>query len=88
MTGRPDYRWKRRTSRYAALAAIRARGVCAYCGTTEGPFTLDHVIPRSRGGTSNLTNLVCACDPCNRSKGGLVPEEWAGPPRPETGATQ
>ncbi|MFQ5963663.1 MAG: HNH endonuclease [Candidatus Scalinduaceae bacterium] len=50
---------------------------CQYCGkrfsTTE--LSLDHVIPKSRGGKSTWTNIVCACTNCNKHKGGLKPHE-------------
>ena len=50
---------------------------CQYCGrrfpTPE--LSLDHVVPRSRGGASTWTNLVCCCVSCNTRKGGRVPEE-------------
>jgi 5-methylcytosine-specific restriction endonuclease McrA len=50
---------------------------CQYCGrrfpTTE--LSLDHVIPRSRGGDTNWVNVVCACTSCNKRKGGRTPEE-------------
>jgi len=50
---------------------------CQYCGrrfpTSE--LSLDHVVPRSRGGTSTWTNLVCCCVGCNSRKGGRLPEE-------------
>ena len=42
---------------------------CQYCGTTASPLTIDHVVPRSRGGKSEWTNVVAACGPCNRKKG-------------------
>ncbi len=42
---------------------------CQYCGTRVGDLTIDHVIPRSRGGQHSWTNLVTACRSCNhRSK--------------------
>ncbi|MCS7005678.1 MAG: HNH endonuclease [Cytophagales bacterium] len=47
---------------------------CVYCGSRED-LTLDHVIPRSRGGTSSWTNLVTACRRCNAKKGDFTPEE-------------
>lgn len=50
---------------------------CQYCGrrfrTSE--LSLDHVIPRSRGGQAAWTNLVCACTACNKRKGGRTPKE-------------
>lgn len=41
---------------------------CQYCGTTKD-LTLDHLIPRSKGGKSSWTNLVTACKKCNSKKG-------------------
>ncbi len=41
---------------------------CQYCGTTKD-LTLDHLIPRSKGGKSSWTNLVTACKKCNAKKG-------------------
>jgi len=48
---------------------------CQYCGATDVPLTIDHVIPRSRGGTDTWENLVCACIHCNNLKGDRTPEE-------------
>ena len=48
---------------------------CQYCGTRTGPFTVDHVIPRDRGGQDTWENLVCACLRCNTKKGNRTPEE-------------
>jgi 5-methylcytosine-specific restriction endonuclease McrA len=56
---------------------LRDRNSCQYCGDTlpSGELTLDHVVPRSRGGLSTWENLVACCHPCNRQKGNqLVPE--------------
>ena len=49
----------------------RDRNTCQYCGEVlpSGELTLDHVIPRSRGGSSTWENLVACCHPCNRRKG-------------------
>lgn len=52
----------------------RDNGKCQYCGTTKG-LTLDHVIPRSKGGKSTWNNLVTACQKCNSKKGSLTPEK-------------
>ncbi|MEM0938574.1 MAG: HNH endonuclease [Bacteroidota bacterium] len=46
----------------------RDGGKCQYCGTNK-ELTLDHVIPRSKGGKSTWTNLVTACKKCNSIKG-------------------
>ncbi len=48
---------------------------CVYCGSGSR-LTLDHVLPRSRGGSNEDTNLVTACQSCNSSKGARTPEEW------------
>lgn len=48
---------------------------CQYCGTTEGPMTVDHVIPRTMGGRDTWENLVCACTRCNNVKGQHAPEQ-------------
>jgi 5-methylcytosine-specific restriction endonuclease McrA len=53
----------------------RDGGVCQYCGTAAGAMTVDHVIPRLRGGGDNWENLVCACDRCNNKKGDRTPEQ-------------
>lgn len=50
---------------------LRDQYSCLYCGTSvnRGTATLDHVIPISRGGKTNWTNIVTACGPCNTRKG-------------------
>ena len=45
----------------------RDDGKCQYCGTTKD-LTIDHIIPRSKGGKSTWTNLVTACKRCNSRK--------------------
>ncbi|MBV8384847.1 MAG: HNH endonuclease [Planctomycetaceae bacterium] len=42
---------------------------CAYCSKTDVPLQIEHIIPRSRGGTDRVSNLTLACEPCNRRKG-------------------
>jgi 5-methylcytosine-specific restriction endonuclease McrA len=56
---------------------IRDRDTCQYCGATPGRkhLTLDHVLPRSRGGVTSWENCVAACYPCNHKKGGKTPAE-------------
>ncbi len=56
---------------------LRDRNTCQYCGTVLGSseLTLDHVVPRSRGGSSSWENLVTCCHPCNRRKGNQMPHE-------------
>jgi 5-methylcytosine-specific restriction endonuclease McrA len=56
---------------------LRDGHACAYCGA-EGiarDLTLDHVVPRSRGGRTTWDNVVTACAPCNRRKSDRTPEE-------------
>jgi len=47
---------------------------CVYCGSKKN-LTIDHVIPKSRGGDNSWSNLVTCCSPCNRRKGNKTPEE-------------
>ncbi len=64
-----------RFSRYNIYA--RDNCTCQYCGRKlpRHELNLDHVIPRSRGGTSTWENVVCSCHECNRRKGGKTPQE-------------
>lgn len=66
--------------RYSAGPAWSRPGVlardghrCGYCGTHA--TTVDHVLPRSRGGRNSWTNTVAACDPCNQRKADRTPRE-------------
>jgi 5-methylcytosine-specific restriction endonuclease McrA len=64
---------------------IRDNYTCQYCGTRTRDLTLDHVIPRSKGGPHTWENLVSACKACNHRKGGKTLAEakmhLARPPR-------
>ncbi len=64
-----------RFSRFNIYA--RDDNTCQYCGRTfpRHELNLDHVIPRSKGGTSTWENVVCSCQACNRRKGGRSPQE-------------
>jgi len=42
---------------------------CVYCGKQDIPFEIEHVIPRAKGGSDRVSNLVLACKPCNDAKG-------------------
>ena len=53
---------------------------CQYCGSAE-ELTMDHVMPRSRGGRHNWDNVVTACRPCNQHKGSRTPDEAGMPLR-------
>jgi 5-methylcytosine-specific restriction endonuclease McrA len=48
---------------------------CQYCGSTKGPMTIDHVIPKRMGGDDSWENLICACAKCNNKKGDHTPEQ-------------
>ena len=47
---------------------------CVYCGSKKS-LTIDHVLPKSRGGKNTWGNLVTCCNPCNIKKGNRTPEE-------------
>lgn len=59
---------------------LREGGRCFYCGKplSFGGGTLDHHLPRARGGPSAVYNLVLCCRACNREKGDAVPPDWEG----------
>lgn len=69
----------------------RDRHTCQYCGQQTRPLTLDHVIPRYRGGQHTWENIVSACVACNRRKAGRTPQEasmkLARLPSPPNGRT-
>jgi 5-methylcytosine-specific restriction endonuclease McrA len=54
---------------------------CQYCGTTDQPLTIDHVVPRARGGKTEWTNVVAACAACNRKKADKLPAQAGMPLR-------
>jgi len=71
---------RRKITRKAVLA--RDAWTCQYCGRQAAAgLTVDHVIPRSRGGQSVWENIVASCAPCNRKKGNLTPREARMHPR-------
>lgn len=48
---------------------------CQYCGVARQNLTIDHIIPKSKGGTDDWTNIVTACNKCNTKKGDRTPNE-------------
>lgn len=73
-------RWSRRN------VFVRDDWTCIYCGIQLGSmhkgkvvgrdqFTLDHIVPRSRGGKNTWGNTACACAACNQRKGARMPNE-------------
>ena len=89
---------RRYVHRHRVRVALSRRNVflrdghaCQYCGVrmSAKELTCDHVVPRSQGGRMSWDNVVAACAPCNRRKGGRTPDEarmkllkW--PERPRT----
>lgn len=52
---------------------------CMYCGKENVPLEIEHIIPKSRGGTNRIDNLGIACHTCNQSKGSKTAEEFGYP---------
>lgn len=77
----------RRGARWSRRGVLeRDKYTCAYCGIQPGQsqrgqvlskqgFTVDHIVPVSRGGKNSWTNTVCACPVCNQRKGNRLPHE-------------
>ncbi len=77
----------RRGARWSRKAVLQRDGFqCIYCGVEagqrrkgitikRGDFTVDHIIPRSRGGRSTWSNTACACPDCNNRKANRTPHE-------------
>lgn len=60
-----------------SLVHIRDNYTCQYCGKSvpKSLATVDHILPRSRGGRSSWSNLCTACQKCNNKKGDMTPQE-------------
>lgn len=58
----------------------RDNNECAYCGSKK-ELTIDHIIPKSRGGKNSWNNLITCCLPCNLKKGDKTPDEARMPLR-------
>ncbi len=77
----------RRNARWSRRGVLdRDAYICIYCGVTLGgrkrgrvvtkkDFTVDHIVPRSRGGRNTWGNTACACAPCNNRKADKMPNE-------------
>lgn len=52
---------------------------CAYCGAVNMPLEIEHIIPKSRGGSGRVSNLTLACNGCNQAKGNLTAGEFGHP---------
>jgi 5-methylcytosine-specific restriction endonuclease McrA len=53
----------------------RDKHKCGYCGRGDLPLTVDHILPKARGGVDSWENLITACLPCNNRKGDRTPSE-------------
>jgi 5-methylcytosine-specific restriction endonuclease McrA len=62
---------------------LRDDYICQYCGKKHDPkgLTCDHIIPKSRGGVTEWTNIVTSCIRCNHKKGDKLPDEVEMYPR-------
>jgi len=52
---------------------------CAYCGAENMPLEVEHIVPKSRGGSNRVSNLTLACRPCNKAKGSQTAAEFGHP---------
>lgn len=52
---------------------------CCYCGTQDVPLEVEHITPKSRGGSNRVSNLCLACRPCNVKKGSQTAAEFGHP---------
>ncbi len=52
---------------------------CAYCAKTDTPLEIEHITPKSIGGSNRISNLTLACRPCNHAKGNKTAEEFGYP---------
>jgi hypothetical protein len=86
LNGGPDAERGRRVSAYkrgrrrllGTLATRDAGLACLWCGRVlpASRLTLDHVVPRSAGGSNQMANLCLACRRCNRDRRDMSPLEW------------
>lgn len=80
-------KWKYQTTGRVPFKKIgvlkRDKFTCAYCGLKNAKkvTTVDHIIPKSRGGQLSWNNLVAACKPCNGKKANRTPKEAGMPLR-------
>ncbi|MEQ9235992.1 RNA-guided endonuclease IscB [Coleofasciculus sp. E2-BRE-01] len=49
---------------------------CAYCGASGVPLQIEHIYPKSKGGSNQISNLCLACESCNRKKGTQLLEQF------------
>jgi 5-methylcytosine-specific restriction endonuclease McrA len=66
-----DFAWRHGSNIKCNKTNIFARdsGTCQYCGIRAGKMTIDHVVPKSKGGKHTWDNVVTCCESCNQKKG-------------------
>lgn len=70
-------RLRRRLARHWSILSARWGKGCVYCGENHLSYlVLEHITPKSRGGTNDLWNLTIGCRSCNRKKAGMNAEEF------------
>ena len=74
-----SWRYARGPAWSRAGVMVRDGHRCGYCGS--GASTIDHILPRSRGGANTWLNTVAACRGCNQRKGDRTPAEARMPLR-------
>jgi len=52
---------------------------CAYCGKKDVPLEIEHIVPKSRGGSNSVSNLTISCHDCNQKKGNMTAAEFGSP---------
>ena len=78
----PSHQMRRRPRLTRRSIFIRDDYECQYCGSTKiKELTIDHVCPRSAGGTHSFDNCTTACLTCNQQKGSLSLKEWGREPK-------
>lgn len=71
---------RRRSIRHLFQRVVAWWGrACVYCGLSDAPLEIEHIVPVARGGTDDPANLTIACRPCNLSKGTLTAAEFGHP---------
>jgi HNH endonuclease len=78
MSAKPPLRELVKPKRHQHKAAVKQRfnGACAFCGCVPRFLTLDHIVPKSKGGLDVKSNLAAVCQRCNKSKGSRSLWEW------------
>ena len=77
VSGRLFVSRSRKTISFKPFLKSAKKGRCVYCNIATKHLTKDHVVPKSKGGANDPTNIVWACRPCNLSKADRTPAEWA-----------